>query len=70
MEELVDAIEEKSSESSGSDESYVPANALRDAFAEGQEEGERTVRRDGTVEFSTAVALLGTLEPKGVCVCM
>lgn len=62
MEELIDAIEEKSSESNGSDESYVPANALRDAFVEGQEEGEHTVRRDGTVEFKSAEALLGMLE--------
>lgn len=69
MEELSNALEENKSESDGSDESYVPANALRDAIAEGQEEGERT-KSDGTVEFPSAVALLGMLEQKSVCVCV
>ena len=61
MEELSNALEENKSESDGSDENYVPASALRDALAEGQEEGERTVRSDGTAVFSSAAELLSTL---------
>lgn len=41
---------------------------LEDELAEGQEEGEPTVRSDGVSAFASAVAMIGT-EPVSVCVC-